>query len=297
MSEIQDGVSLKKVPAKVPVMEDRQLTVEPGHPWPSAYRGSKYSVVSSRSFGDVAQWGHMGAIQALTELPGGLQDDFDKFGKTNGYGSFRLTACGEVLTKIPANQYRRANEAKANTGHIPVYVGELDGDFDFTEISNNPPHPRTFKDVSVWTGLPFNHGESWAVCTDDVIRWNWRDYYFESAFDHPELVDAYKSLRPKGGRIYVNEHGHIWGNINRETVPSSRRERIMAAVEEWRESASNAEQRLVTRRLNRTENDDAPDGLLPIHLGHVTQFDGGIVPKPIVNDQRYFGDSAMEADQ
>lgn len=297
MSVNQDGSSLEKISTKVPVMDDRQVTVEPGYPWPSAYRGSKYSVVSSRKFGDVAQWSHMGDVQAMTELPRGLQDALHEFGKTNGYGSFRLTAAGEVLTKIPASQYRQAHKAQVSRGHIPVYVGKIDGIFDFTEISNNPPRPDVTGEVTVWTGLPFNHGETWVVCTDDVLRWSWQDYYFESAFDHPDLVEAYKSLRPQGGRIYINEHGHVWGNVDRDSVPLGKREQVTAAVKEWQATTSNAEQRLVTRRLNRTESDAVPDGLLPVHFGHVTQFDSGIVPKPVVNDNRYFGDSAMETDQ
>jgi hypothetical protein len=289
--------SLRQEPTQVPTVNRRQLTVEPGHPWPSAYRGSKYSIVSSRKFGDVAQWSHMGDIQAMTERPGGLKTALTELGKTNGRGSFRLTATGEVLTKVPADQYQWTSQARANRGHIPVYVGKLDGDFDFEEISNDPTPPSNTNAVEIWTGLPFNHGETWAVCTDDVLRWSWQDYRFESAFDHPELVAAYKSLRPEGGRIYINEHGHIWGNVDRDTVPSSERGRIRDAFDEWERTASNAERRLVTRRLNRTESEAAANGLLPVYLGHISQFDGGIVPKPVVTDNSYFGDSAMDPDQ
>jgi hypothetical protein len=297
MSADGNGI-LREEPTQVPTINRRQLTVEPGHPWPSAYRGSKYSIVSSRKFGDVAQWSHMGDLQAMTELPRGLQSAIASLGKTNGYGSFRLTASGEVLTKVPANQYQRVDQARANRGHIPVYVGQLNGDFDFKEFSNNPSPPNTAGDLSIWTGIPFRtHGEVWSVCTDDVLRWRWQDYEFESAFDHPELVTAYKSLRPEGGIIYINEHGHVWGNIDRDTVPSGERSRIRDAFKEWKRTASNAQQRLVTRRLNRTESEAAPNGLLPVYLGHISQFDGGIVPKPVVTDNSYFGDSAMDPDQ
>lgn len=297
MSEVTDAPSLEKASTKVPTIQNRQLTVEPGHQWPSAYRGSDYSIVSSRKFGDVAQWSHMGDIQAMTELPRGLPDAIDELGKTNGYGSFRITAAGEILTKVPADQYRRSHEAEANRGHIPVYVGKLGGHFDFTEISNDPQPPSNPYEITVWTGLPFKHGETWAVCTDDVLRWSWQDYYFESAFDHPEMVEQYKSLRPEGGLIYINEHGHVWGNVNRETVPSDTASSVRRAFEEFQRTASNAERRLVTRRLNRMESETNPSGLLPVHLGHVTQFDGGLVPKPIVDDNRYFGDTAMQPDQ
>lgn len=276
MSITKEPATLEETPAKVPTIGRKELTVEPGDPWPSAYRGSEYSVVSSQNFGDVAQWNHKKEIQAMTELPDGLQSALRALGKTNGYGGFRFTAAGEVLTKVPADRYQKSGDAEANRGYIPVYVGQLSGSFDFSEISNDPPKPAK-GELNVWTGLPFKHGETWAVCTDDKLRWTWQDYYFESAFDHPELVDAYKSLRPRGGRIYVNEHGHIWGNINREAVPESERHRIQAAFKNWSQTASNAERRLVNRRLEHTKSNNVEDGLLPVHIGHLSQFDGGIV--------------------
>lgn len=297
MSETTASPTLKKTSTKVPTIQNRQLTVEPGRPWPSAYRGSAYSIVSSQKFGDVAQWSHKGEIQAMTELPEGLPEAIEEMGKTNGYGGFRITASGELLTKIPADMYQRSHEAEVNRGHIPVYVGQLGGHFDFAEISNDPTIPADPEDITVWTGLPFKHGETWAVCTDDVLRWSWQDYYFESAFDHPELVEACKSLRPEGGLIYINEHGHIWGNVDRETVPSGKESRVREAFQEFQRTASNAERRLVTRRLKRMESESNPSGLLPVHIGHVTQFDGDIIPKPVVNDNRYFGDTAVNADQ
>lgn len=296
MSTDRNGV-LREEPTQVPTMNRRQRTVEPGRSWPSAYRGSKYSIVSSQSSGDVVQCSHMGNKQATAEPPRGLKAAFTKLGKTNGYGSFRLTATKELLTKVPADQYQWTSQAQANRGYIPVYVGKLDGDFDFEEISNNPTPPSGTNAVGIWTGLPFNHGEAWAVCTDDVLRWSWQDYRFEPVFDHPELVAAYKSFRPEGGRIYINEHGHIWGGINRDTVPSSEQRQIQDAIDEWNQTASNAERRLITRRLNHTKSEAATNGLLPVHLGHVSQYDTGIVPKPVVTDNSYFGDSAMEPGQ
>lgn len=297
MSPSRTTASLQQSTTEVPVDGGRQLTVPPGSPWPSAYRGSEYSIVSLRSHGDAVQWSHMGDIQAVQEIPDGLKDALDDLGKSGGYGSFKLTASGEVLTKVPANEYNKVGEAPANRGHIPVYVGQIEGTFDFQEFSNDPTPRPTEEEMSVWTGLPFNHGESWSVCTDDTIRWNWQDYYFESAFEHPELVEAYKRLRPVGGVIYINEHGHVWGNVDRNEVPSGERECVVNAFREWQQSATNAERRLVTRRLKRTESDAVPDGLLPVYLGHLNQFDDGVVPKPIVDDKNYFNDTAMDPDQ
>lgn len=293
MSTMENASVLEGVSTSVPTIGQRELRVEAGDPWPSAYRGSRYSVVSSQNFGDVARWTHKKEIQAMTELPEGLQSALRSLGKTDGYGSFRITASGEVLTKVPADYYAKTNLAEASRGYIPVYVGKLSGCFDFTEISNDPPRISN-GELSVWTGLPFNHGETWAVCTDDKLRWSWKDYYFESAFDHPELVAAYKSIRPPGGRIYINEHGHVWGNVDREVVPERELNRVQEAVSTWNEKASNAERRLVNRRLKHTESEDVPDGLLPMYFGHLSQFDGGIVPKPVVSDNSYFGASAVK---
>ncbi len=282
---------------KVPVGESRQVEVEPGKPWPSAYRGSKYSIISSRNHGDVVQWSHMGNVQAMTKIPNGLKEELRNLGKPDGHGSFRITASGEVLSKVPASRYRDRDEAPVENGFIPVYVGKLEGNFDFQEFSNNPTPPPEIGELRVWSGLPFNHGETWAVCTDDVLRWNWQDHYFESAFDHPEIVATYKTIRPVGGRIYINEHGHIWGNIDRNEVPKNEKTKISQAFQNWQRKASPAEKRLVTRRLKRTESEAAKDGLLPVYLGHVSQFDDGLIPKPVVDNKSYFRDSTTDPDQ
>ena len=131
---------------------------------------------------------------------------------------------------------------------------------------------------------------------DDALRWKWQDYQFESLFDHDELVEKYKQLRPEGGLLYVNEHGHVWGNVNRRTVPSDKEREVLEAYQSWHDSADRAAERLVTRRVERMKSDDAPDGLLPVYLGHLSQFDGGVVPKPIVSDMGYFTDAAGEHD-
>lgn len=46
---------------------------------------------------------------------------------------------------------------------------------------------------------------------------------------------------------------------------------------------------MVHRRLVATsQDDDATTGMLPLHLGHLQDFDGGHVPRPIVDDLNYF---------
>jgi hypothetical protein len=288
--------SLRRKKTTVPVVGGEQATVEPGDFWPSSYRGSRYSLVDSQKHGTVVKWSHMGAIQAMTYLPEGLQRALRDFGKIEGKGSFRVTASGEVLTKIHSDNYR-GNDDFDLQGFVPVYVGQIEGDFDFEDFSNDPETSSDVSDLRVWSGLPFNHGERWSVTTKDKLVWRWEDFNFESAFEHPGLAKRYKSLRPEGGRIYINEHGHVWGNVDRETVPSSLRDEVMEAFNTWKRSASNAEKRLVQRRLERTKDDGAENGLLPMHIGHLSQFDEGLVPKPVVTHDQYFENTARERDE
>lgn len=285
--------SVERTSTRVPVSNGKQLTVEAGNPWPSAYRGSKYSIVSTQRHGDVVQWSHMGDIRAVTHVPDGLQEALRDLGKRNGHGSFKITASGEILTKVPADSYEQTMESPVSRGHVPVYVGMLDGDFDFEEFTNDPA-TASKGEISVWAGLPFDHGETWIACNDDVLRWNWQDYYFESAFGHSEIVAAYKDLRPVGGRLYINEHGHIWANVDRDEVPTHRKDDVGQAFADWQRSASPAEKRLVNRRLQRTESKSVEGGLLPVNLGHLSQFDDGLVPKPVVEDKAYFNDTSMD---
>ena len=297
MTDRSPAASLTAVSTEVPVAADRQVTVTPTDPWPSAYRGSRYSVVSSRSYGTALRWSHRGEIQALRSVPDGLHEMLRDVGKPDGYGSVRLTASGEVLTKVPADTYDQVGAAEVNSGYVPVYLGQIGGTFDFTDFSNDPDPLTAQSAIRVWTGLPFHHGESWSVCSDGVLRWRWQDYQFESVFDHDELVAKYTRFRPEGGRLYINEHGHIWGNVNQRTVPAEINSEVMEAYQTWRETADPAAQRLVTRRIQHTESDDAPDGLLPTYLGHLSQFDNGATPKPVISDKRYFTTTARDADQ
>ncbi|SEH66822.1 hypothetical protein SAMN05192561_1269 [Halopenitus malekzadehii] len=211
-------------------------------------------------------------------------------GKSGGRGIFRVTADGEVLTKVKADDYSNLDQAPVSSGWIPVYLGTVQG-LRFRDVDLDPEIPRD--GIAVWPGFPFNHGETWSVGDDASLTWKWKDYAFESAFGHPELVDRYKTYRPNGGRIYLTETGHVWGNIDPDTVSTGRGPEIQQAVANWKETAEKegnaATLRLVNRRLVATsQTDDPSDGLLPIHLGHLSHFDNGTVPRPVVDDQTYF---------
>jgi hypothetical protein len=278
---------------KVPIAGGRTVTIESGQPWPSAYRGSRYSLVSDDDFDDpTIKWKQRDlTIYAESDPPSGLRRAIALAGKTGGYGSFRVTAKGEVITKVEAEEDSDFDQAPVSSGWVPVYLGQLDGEIDFGSVDLNPAPPNG--SVAVWRGLPFNHGERWSVSHDGELVWNWRDYRFESAFDHAELVDAYDSYRPNPGRLYVTEHGHVWVNVPNDDIVRGRESEIRQAVASWKERAesngNSSTLRLVNRRMVATsQSEDPSEGHLPIHLGHLSQFDGGVVPRPVVDDESYY---------
>lgn len=285
-------LTIETTSTTVPISGGRSVTIDPKQPWPSAYRGSRYSLVSDEDFGDdvVLKWKQRD-LEIFAQPPKGLRTEMVLAGKSGGYGSFRVTARGEVITKVPADDYSNLDQAPVSEGWIPVYLGKLTGEIDFGSVETDPTPPRN--GVTVWTGLPFNHGERWAVSQSGELVWKWRDYRFTSAFDHPEIVEAYSQYRPNPGRLYVTEHGHIWVNVPHNDVLPEKRSEIREAIDSWKRNAEKtgdaATLRLVNRRLVATsQTDDPADGHLPVHLGHLSEFDEGMVPRPVVDDDEYF---------
>lgn len=284
--------ALNEVPTTVPISNDRSIRLEAGHPWPSAYRGSRYSIVSDEDFNDpVLKWKQRD-LAIFTDVPDGIRRALVLLGKSGGYGSFRVTADNEVLAKVKAEDYKHTDEAPSDDGWILVYVGKLDGKIAFDTIELDPLPPERGS-IKVWEGFPFNHGERWSVQQDGSLMWKWKDYRFESAFDHSELVSAYRSYRGTAGRLYITENAHVWVNVPKNDIAAGKKAEIKRAVREWKQSAEHQDDtatlRLVNRRLVATSSvDDPSTGHFPIHLGHLSHFDDGVIPRPIVDDSSYF---------
>jgi hypothetical protein len=282
---------LKAEAASVPISDGRDVEIVPGKPWPSAYRGSKYSLIDSRRHRQtVLRWKYNDLV-VMVEPPEGLVERLRELGKSegSGKGSIRVTAAGEILTKIHSSEYRYADEAPVDSGWIPVFVGKLDDELGF-DIEIDPSSPRN--GAGIWSGFPFNHGERWAVSYDDRLVWKWQDYRFESAFEHPELVETYRRFRTMPGRMYINEFGHVIVNAPRGEVPEAREGELADIFSRWEKAVNRrgdtAAKRLVTRRLKVTGDGDPEMGHLPLHIGHLSQFDDGLVPRPVVDDETYF---------
>lgn len=285
-------VELVSEPTSVPLAGGRDVELSPHDPWPSAYRGSKYSVIQSPKHGVVMSWQYDDLLTYF-EVPDGLVDALSAVNKSDGtgLGSVRFTAGGEVLTKVHASSYPRPQAAHSDSGWIPVYLGQLSDTFDPEDIRLDPS-PERADPIAVWDGYPFDHGETWTVKLDETLVWRWEGYEFESAFDHSELVSRYAEFRETPGRLYVNENGHVWVNIGSSEVPEGHSETFQQAFNMWETEAEehgrNAARKLVTRRLEATGEGDASEGLLPVYIGHISEFDGGAVPRPVVDDMRYF---------
>lgn len=286
------AAALADVATNVPLDSGRSVTIEPGQPWPSAYRGSTYSVVTNDDFdGAVLKWEHRD-LSIFTDVPDGLRSKLQELGKEGGFGSIRVTAGNEILTKVPAETYRHVDEAPVDSGWIPVYVGKLEGAIDFDVLDLDPRAPEG-DEVRVWRGFPFSHGERWSVSHDGKLVWKWRDYRFESAFDHTDIVSAYEKYRERAGRFYITENGHVWINVPNDDIPAGSEEQIRDAVSTWQkraeEDGDTATLRLVKRRLDATSGRGDPStGHFPIHLGHLSDFDDGRIPRAVVDDRSYF---------
>lgn len=283
---------LERKPTKVPIDGGKDVTIQPGSPWPSVYRGSKYSLVDSRKRrrDKIVQWQYKD-LKAVSEPPTGLEEGMKSVGKSfaTGKGSFRVTAGKEVLTKVHAEAYPDADQAPHADGWIPVYVGTIKGGLGFDNLNNDPKGPTP----KVWDGLPFNHGETWSVSADGRLIWKQDQFRFESAFDHSELIEIYEQYRDRAGRLYINEHGHIWINVPSDGVPTDRQDQVRSIFESWRketeQGGNSAAQRLFNKRLEVTSPDDDPmNGHLPLHVGHLREFDDGVVPRPVVTESAYF---------
>lgn len=288
-AELKDEVTY------VPIADGEEVEVHPGQPWPSAYRGSRYSVIQSRrdDRDDVLEWQYHD-LRAQVTTPAELLSAMRSVGKSSGsgLGSLRITADREVLTKVHSDDYPDVHEAAISEGWIPVYLGRLSGHLGFTEININP-EPLNGEKIAVWEGFPFNHGERWSVGVGGKLIWKWLDYRFESAHDHSGLVSRYRSLRNPAGRLYINEYGRVYVNVSPDDVPEATKEDVLNTYERWRTTAdragNSAAKRLVNRRLQATSpSDDPKDGLLPMYIGTLDDFDDGVIPKPVVEDVGYY---------
>lgn len=277
-------------PTRVPIDGGKEVRIDPDQPYPAPYRGSKYSIIESRRNGIVLEWKYNDLVVHV-KPPEGLHERLRTVGKSegDGTGSLRITSGGEVLTKVHRSSYAKTHDIPRHRDWIPVYIGQLSGDLGF-DIDNDPTPPDD--SPWIWGGFPFNHGERWSVSYDDQLIWTWQEYRIESAFDHPELVKTYNQYRTNAGRLYLNEFGNVFINAPRDQIPPEKAATVEKMYSEWQHHADRnnhtAAKRLVNRRLKVTGDGDPSEGHLPLYIGHLSEYDGGVIPKPVVTEQEYY---------
>lgn len=286
------NAQLNEVPANVRTIGDQFVTITAGDPWPGVYRGSKYSILENGT-------GHIlvSRYQDLDipgEMPKHLIDSLRAVNKSGGdaTGSIRITADREVLTKVHADNYPHVDRALIDTGWIPVYLGKLNGTIDFGWLENDPG-TSTMEPPCVWEGLPFKHGERWSVTVNGDLQWRINRparFRFPSAYSHNDLSRTYSALRSTGGRMRINEYGHLWMEF--PVTELSKQTQTRGLMEEWFDNAKrqnrNRISNLLFERLKATGNGNPSNGNLPIYLGHISNYDDGHAPSPVITDQDYY---------
>ena len=283
---------LNSVPTNVRTIGNRIVSIEPGKPWPGVYRGSTYSIVKRNEEPTLLL--RYKDIDIEGALPDGLVNQLQRVGKSAGdaTGTIRITANRDVLTKVHADEYPHADEALVSEGWIPVYLGKLAGTIAFDWLTNDPAESE-LEPPCVWEGLPFNHGERWSVTVNGDLQWrinNPDQFRFPSAYTHTDLTKTYASFRATGGRLRVNEYGHIWMELPR--AEAAERADLQDMLREWLQTAKQQERnrlaKLLVERLRATGGGDPQAGNIPLYLGHISQYDTGNVPSPVITDKNYY---------
>ena len=122
----------------------------------------------------------------------------------NGLGSFVVTPHKEIIARYQDE----------NTGKWPaVYIGKLEGKMEFDSFDLDPD----LEVGQLWTGFMFKHGESFSVWSrdrhDHFLHWKRLGIHFRTIDQYSKLCNLVREIRPKGGRLYLNEYGHIWMNV------------------------------------------------------------------------------------
>ena len=294
------SATLNRTPSTVRTFGDLVVSIESGKPWPGVYRGSKYSLRGNGS--GIGLYPSHRDIEIEGAVPDGLMDALHDTGKSEGTGrgSIKITANRDVLTKVKAEEYSNLDEAFVERGWVPVYLGKLSGSIEFPNIDNDPDD-GTFDPPCVWEGLPFNHGERWTMPVSGSPEWRKKmtqSFRFPSAYDHGSLTKTYRSFRPNGGRFRVNEHGHVWMELPNKDVQQSSLlgDKLESWYEESRSQGRNQVLQMIHRRLKSTGGGNPKNGWLPIYLGHISDFDRGDIPTPVINDETYFEYEAKKED-
>ena len=258
------STSILQVSTQVPAIEGESEVINPGDRWPAPYRGSKYSVRRLVRSREKTQYRWVWARKDKlihSVVPKGLILALRE-ARPNLTGSIRITSHREVLCK----------KLNTTTGlWVPYYVGKLEGRLEFDGFDLDPDDLELGQ---FWRGLHFKHGETWSVWTRrgnaDYLYWSRQGMYFRSVNPYPKLCKLLRSVRPRGGRIYITEHGHIWFNLTEQGTSYEYKNHIKEKMSgDFREFRSDdcwdTLIDSISERVTATKT-------RPLYLGHISEF-------------------------
>ena len=270
-NESEKVLKLELEPTQVPTFNGEMQTVNPGDIWPAPYRGSRYTIRLRKRPEDGRHqyqlfWTRQEALYHRKLFPG-LKMGLENIKGSSFAGSIRITSWREVLCK----KYDPLSDK-----WIAHYVGKLEGNLVFNGFDINPD----IKCGQFWRGFHFKHGETWSVWvrsgSGDHLYWSRKGVYFRSLNEHPELVQKVREIRPRGGRCYVTEHGHVWMNLpNGEESPhwsTEIRNLIIKDTQEFKDPKWDDLIESISERFTVTKT-------RPIYVGKVSDFDDGKPPR------------------
>lgn len=256
--------------------DQEAIDVSPGDVWPLPYRGSRYTVLRMDG-ADVVAWSRYEQRIFASDVPPELPRHV-RLVKDGGLGSFRVTAHGAIVAKVSVSDDGRWE---------PRYVGVYEGGLQFEGIDNNPSGLRK---GMYWTGFPFNNGETWSVSpysrSRNQLQWRKESRWFVSTKRYPEILQTCLDIRPRGGRIYITECGHIWMNVPDGGISPRYCDEFQMLqreqIDRLQAEGNGVLLRLLVKRMKATKT-------RPVYVGQVRDFDHGEPPWTRYSARRHHG--------
>ena len=261
--------------ANVLGVDEVGIDVSPGDLWPLPYRGSRYTV---RKIGGRLRicWVRLDVVHPSDDLPAGFVKAMGKH-KRNTRGRIVVTPHREVV----------ARRESAPDRWESVYLGRLDGSISFPGFDLDPVGIEV---GNLWPGLHFTHGEEFAVWNrdgnNDYLYWSKAGVYFRSTERYPELCAEVRRVRPRCGRVYFTETGHVWmnlpgGEVSHEFKPRFR-DLLQQDMERLSDPSGDILLQSIVERVRAT-------GCYPIYLGRINDYDSGVAPRTHFSSGARFG--------
>ena len=257
-------------------------SISEGDPWPAPFRGLRLTVRGDGSLHHIRK--SVTEHSFLLQNTGNIGTKAISV-KNGSAGSIRITGNGNVITRV----------RDEGTGYwVPTFVGHLNSPlycegFDLDPVED--PLGRKYSRGRLWPGFCFEAGERWSVSSIGSRSKLFYKYKGEKVYtvqNHPELCYVARSMRSRGGRLYISPVGHIWMNIPLKQATGQGNRTVAMGIEKdqevWLAEHLDLSLQMIKERIGVT-------GCHPVYLGHTSEFDGGKTPTAMI---RYNGPSMSE---